>query len=300
MHHLSKQKKMKKKDSNKKTKNEMKTMAEALRFNVNWKAKTVYPSMTEQVSIRIENELVWIIQNGLQKGFMQLKEISDAANEIIGSYIAPDHGILADSVVAFCLGLVGEDPINRKMAVLDSEAPQFLNVSIHFTPEKRNEVVKWAEQRFGIKAMTRMGVYIIKLDRIILEFHRDMKCLSSKAAKVDETTSDEIKIQGMLEESSQYHHLISDSIYINKLILRVQKGDTNAEMELKQSYRHIILSLINSNYLNSGFEIEELVDSANVGLIEAAKRYKADGKFIFIAHAVWWIKESMKQYVNNK
>ena len=291
---------MKKKDSNKKTKNEMKTMAEALRFNVNWKAKTVYPSMTEQVYHRIEIELEWIIQNGLQKGFMQLKEISEAAKDIIGSYIAPDHGILADSVVAFCLGIVGENPINREMAVLDSEAPQFLNVSIHFTPNKRNKVVKWAEQRYGVKAMTRMGVYIIKLDRIILEFHRDVKGLALKSAKANEATPDEIKIQRMLEESSQYHHLISDPIYINKLILRVQKGDTNAEMELKQSYRRIILCLINSYYLNSGFEIEELVDSANAGLIEAAKRYKADSKFIFIAHAVWWIKESMKQYVNNK
>lgn len=50
-------------------------------------------------------------------------------------------------------------------------------MSIHLDPEKRNEVVAWAEDKFGEKAMTRMGVYIIKLDRVILEFHRNVKGL---------------------------------------------------------------------------------------------------------------------------
>lgn len=170
---------MSKKDSNKKVKNELKEFANALRFQVNWKAKTVYPAMTDEIQARLESEMQWIIENGLQHGFLQLKEICDAAKAIVGSDIAPDHGPLGGSAVAYCLGITGADPIieGRTMTEMESPAPQNINVSIHFDPEKRNEVVTWTENKYGEKAMTRMGVYIFKLDRVILEYHRNMKDL---------------------------------------------------------------------------------------------------------------------------
>lgn len=48
-----------------------------------------------------------------------------------------------------------------------------LNVGIRFDPDKRNTVITLAEEKFG-KSMMRTGVPILKLDNIILEFHRNL------------------------------------------------------------------------------------------------------------------------------
>lgn len=47
------------------------------------------------------------------------------------------------------------------------------NVGIRFDPDKRNTVITLAEEKFG-KSMMRTGVPILKLDNIILEFHRNL------------------------------------------------------------------------------------------------------------------------------
>ena len=67
----------------KKEKNTHKTLCESLRFQTLWKAKNVYPSMTDEIVQRINMEIEWIER----------------------------HGFLSGSVVAYCLGLTDKDPI---------------------------------------------------------------------------------------------------------------------------------------------------------------------------------------------
>ena len=78
--------------------------------------------------------------------------------------------------MAYCLGLTDKDPIAENQI-----SPEFsqeskirnLNVGIRFDPDKRNTVITLAEEKFG-KSMMRTGVPILKLDNIILEFHRNL------------------------------------------------------------------------------------------------------------------------------
>ena len=109
---------------------------------------------------------------------MDIKTITDAARSQFECRIGGDHGFLGGSAVGYALGLVGQDPIlaGKTAPEFSAEsAPTCLNVSLHLDPEKRNQVVEWAADHFKSPAMTRMGVFIIKLGNIIVEFHRNLK-----------------------------------------------------------------------------------------------------------------------------
>lgn len=163
---------------NKQKKNEAKQQAATLRFQVGFKSKTAYQEMTDEIQERLNKELEWFIANKFAKGVMEIKEITDAARAQFQCRIGGDHGFLGGSAVAYALGLVGQDPIaTGKVAseFSDEVAPTCLNVSLHLDPEKRNQVVTWAADHFKSPAMTRMGVFIIKLGNVIVEFHRNLK-----------------------------------------------------------------------------------------------------------------------------
>ncbi len=166
------------KKNNKQQKNEAKQQAATLRFQVGFKSKSVYPNMTEEVQARLNQELEWFISNGFAKGLMEIKEIADAARTLFQCRIGGDHGFLGGSAVAYAIGLVGQDPITegKNSPEFASEvAPTCLNVSLHLDPEKRNQVVEWASNQFKSPTMTRMGVFIIKLGNVIVEFHRNLR-----------------------------------------------------------------------------------------------------------------------------
>ena len=63
----------------KKEKNTHKTLCESLRFQTLWKAKNVYPSMTDEIVQRINMEIEWIERQKLVRGFLQLMTIMEAA-----------------------------------------------------------------------------------------------------------------------------------------------------------------------------------------------------------------------------
>lgn len=160
----------------KKEKNTHKTLCESLRFQTLWKAKNVYPSMTDEIVQRINMEIEWIERQKLVRGFLQLMTIMEAAYSQLDMSIGHENGFLSGSVVAYCLGLTDKDPIAENQI-----SPEFsqkskirnLNVGIRFDPDKRNTVITLAEEKFG-KSMMRTGVPILKLDNIILEFHRNL------------------------------------------------------------------------------------------------------------------------------
>jgi len=169
-----------KQSNRKQQKNEAKLQAASLRFQVNFKSKSAYPSLSEETRDRLDQELSWFIDNGFAKGLMDIKEITDQARNRFECRVGADHGFLGGSAVAYVLGLVGQDPISNGQSSPEfskETIPSCLNVSLHLDPLKRNQVVEWAAEHFKSPAMTRMGVYIIKLGNIIVEFHRNLKNL---------------------------------------------------------------------------------------------------------------------------
>src|SRR3990170_4620726 len=51
-------------------------------------------------------------------------------------------------------------------------------------------------------------------------------------------------------------------------------------------------------YQYHGVPLEDLIEAGNEGLIKASRKYKYEGhKVKFISYAVWWIRQSVLQYL---
>lgn len=82
--------------------------------------------------------------------------------------------------------------------------------------------------------------------------------------------------------------------------------DTNlSERTRKKHFDTIILSntkfviSVAKAYSSKTFNILDLINEGNTGLIEALKRYSLDSGFKFISYAIWWIRNKILNYITS-
>lgn len=79
---------------------------------------------------------------------------------------------------------------------------------------------------------------------------------------------------------------------------RIQEGDEEAiELLVKGNLKFVIS--IAKEYQNQGLSLGDLISEGNYGLIKAAIRFDASRGYRFISYAVWWIKQSIIQSLND-
>lgn len=79
---------------------------------------------------------------------------------------------------------------------------------------------------------------------------------------------------------------------------RIQQGDKLASEKLIQSNLRFVISVA-KEYQNQGLPLADLIAEGNVGLIKAAQKFDPTRGFRFISYAVWWIKQSIIQSLND-
>ena len=86
------------------------------------------------------------------------------------------------------------------------------------------------------------------------------------------------------------------------LIKHIQQSpdDCKAAKEKLLLVNRRFVRKIAERYANEKNPVEELIIEGNKGLLHAVKRYDETKGYKFISYAQYWIKESIKQYVNNK
>ena len=92
----------------------------------------------------------------------------------------------------------------------------------------------------------------------------------------------------------------SEIIDANKeveLAKRIQEGDNKAIEELVTANLRFVISIA-KEYQNQGLPLADLISEGNYGLITAAKRFDHTKGFRFISYAVWWVKQSIIQSLN--
>ena len=82
-----------------------------------------------------------------------------------------------------------------------------------------------------------------------------------------------------------------------ELAKKIQDGDEKAINDLVKANLKFVVSIAHE-YKGKGVNLSDLVSEGNYGLIKAAKRFDHTRGFRFISYAVWWIKQSILQCLN--
>ncbi len=80
---------------------------------------------------------------------------------------------------------------------------------------------------------------------------------------------------------------------------KAKKGDKEALEKLIKSNLRFVVNVA-KNYTGYGIPFQELISAGNIGLIEAAKRFDPERGVRFISYAIWWIKQSILQTIQNQ
>lgn len=83
-----------------------------------------------------------------------------------------------------------------------------------------------------------------------------------------------------------------------KLAKKIKKGDQKAINDLVKANLKFVISIA-KEYQGQGLPLSDLINEGNYGLIKAANKFDHKRGFRFISYAVWWVKQSIIQSLND-
>lgn len=84
------------------------------------------------------------------------------------------------------------------------------------------------------------------------------------------------------------------------LCIRIQAGDEKALEELVKKNLRFVISVAKQFQFGQREQLPDVISAGNIGLMEAAKRFDHTKGFKFISYAVWWIRQSIMQYLSEQ
>lgn len=82
-----------------------------------------------------------------------------------------------------------------------------------------------------------------------------------------------------------------------ELAKKIKEGDVSAIDKLVTANLKFVVTIA-KEYQGKGLPLSDLINEGNFGLIKAASRFDHTKGFRFISYAVWWIKQSIIQSLN--
>jgi RNA polymerase primary sigma factor len=83
-----------------------------------------------------------------------------------------------------------------------------------------------------------------------------------------------------------------------RLAKKIKKGDKKAIDELISANLKFVVSIA-KEYQGNGISLTDLINEGNYGLIKAAYKYDYKRGYRFISYAVWWIRQTIIQSLND-
>lgn len=111
------------------------------------------------------------------------------------------------------------------------------------------------------------------------------------------TRRDEQSLSKYLNEISKYNVLTPNEEVA--LFEAYQAGDQVAYSKIVLHNLRFVISVA-KQYKSPGLWLGDIINEGNIGLIKAAQRFDTSRGFKFISYAVWWIRQSILQSINEK
>lgn len=105
------------------------------------------------------------------------------------------------------------------------------------------------------------------------------------------------EISAYLFEVRKYNALNRDQE--NELIQKIKNGCERSKELLILSNLRFVISVA-KQYMNQGLALSDLISEGNYGLLKAAEKFNYEEASVrFLSYAVWWVKQSMIQSLND-
>jgi RNA polymerase primary sigma factor len=82
-----------------------------------------------------------------------------------------------------------------------------------------------------------------------------------------------------------------------ELFKKIKKGDKTALNKIIEANLRFVISIA-KEYQNNGLSLSDLISEGNLGLLKAIERFQPDKGVKFISYAVWWVKQTILQSIN--
>lgn len=103
-------------------------------------------------------------------------------------------------------------------------------------------------------------------------------------------------VQTYYRELKKYKPLRKED---EKELLKQAKYSIKAKNKILTSNLRFVFNVANQ-YKGYGVSMEDLISEGNIGLTKAIDRFDNTKDVKFISYAVWWIKQSMQEYIKKK
>ena len=110
------------------------------------------------------------------------------------------------------------------------------------------------------------------------------------------TSRDQISLDKYLLEIGRIEILDADREA--ELARQAKTGNAEALEQLVSANLRFVVSVA-KQYQHQGLALSDLINEGNLGLIKAAGRFDETRGFKFISYAVWWVKQSIIQSLND-
>jgi DNA polymerase-3 subunit alpha len=118
------------------------------------------PGAPDEVRRRLEYELGVVRETGFASYMLIVAEIARAARE--RGIAMGVRGSAAASIILYCLGVTDIDPIATRLVFerfLNVERREMPDVDLDFADDRREEMIRWAAERFGADRVAQIGTF---------------------------------------------------------------------------------------------------------------------------------------------
>lgn len=111
------------------------------------------------------------------------------------------------------------------------------------------------------------------------------------------TNRESLSLDKYLHEIGKFDLITADEEV--ELARKIRSGDRRAIETLTRANLRFVVSVA-KQYQNQGLSLPDLINEGNLGLIKAAQKFDETRGFKFISYAVWWIRQSIMQAINEQ